>query len=390
MRLAFAHAGLHDCAAMPEPSNHPPSDPFLPRLRAGLSVVPGDGETMVFSPRLESLEAIEDPEGVWAALLAVCDGTTGVEGLPPRLAPAGVELSPSELAEGVEALVAGGFLVDASVDLDDEWSNQRAYIEQLTRGDLDVVRAQERVRSTRALVLGAGGTGSWLALSLAMMGVAELIVVDPDVVEDRNRTRQPYARAAVGRRKVEVLGEIVTGLRPGIAFAGVDLRVDQVEDLSSLVRGVDVVACCADEPSLDVISAIVARACVPAGVPHVICGYRGATGRVGPFWYPRRRAVPCAGCLSIDTDGDAGSVGSRGGRTPMPVSVAQPQLVAAVAASEILHLRAGIRPATTGKLFALDSLTLGSSRSRVPLRSDCPICFGGRKRRLAASSSATV
>ena len=92
---------------------------------------------------------------------------------------------------------------------------------------MDVAAAQERVRGTRALLIGAGGTGSWLALALAMMGVAELMVVDPDVVEDRNRTRQPYPAAAVGRRKVEVLGEIVTGLRPELRYAGVDLRVEQ-------------------------------------------------------------------------------------------------------------------------------------------------------------------
>ena len=286
--------------------------------------------------------------------------------------------------------MAQGLLVDGSADVDDEWSNQRSYIEQLTRGDMDVAAAQGRVRSTRALVLGAGGTGSWLALSLAMMGVAELIVVDPDVVEDRNRTRQPYASASVGRRKVEVLGEIVTGLRPSLSYAGVDLRVEHEDDLSSLAHDIDVVACCADEPSIDVIASLVARVCVPVGVPHIICGYHGATGRVGPFWYPRRRALPCPGCHSLFTAAghERESLDPRPRRPPTPVSVSQPQLVAAVAASEILHFRAGVRPATAGKLFSLDSLTLGSSRSRVPLRSDCPICFGGRKRHIAVSSSA--
>jgi bacteriocin biosynthesis cyclodehydratase domain-containing protein len=189
-----------------------------------------------------------------------------------------------------------------------------------------------------------------------------------------------------------VLGEMVTGLRPGLRYAGVDLRVEQVDDLSSLVQGVDVVACCADEPSLDVIASLIARVCVPVGVPHIICGYHGATGRVGPFWYPRRRALPCPGCHSLFTAAghERESLDPRPRRPPTPVSVSQPQLVAAVAASEILHFRAGVRPATAGKLFSLDSLTLGSSRSRVPLRSDCPICFGGRKRRVAVSSSATA
>jgi bacteriocin biosynthesis cyclodehydratase domain-containing protein len=373
-------------------SNHEP--PRLPRLRSGLSVVPGDGETLVYSPRVESVEAIEDAEGIWAALLGACDGTVGIDGVHARLAGSGIDLSPVEVVEGVAALVSQGLVVDAIADLDDEWSNQRAYIEQLTRSDLDVGAAQARVRSTRALVIGAGGTGSWLAVSLTMMGVADLMVVDPDVVEDRNRTRQPYPADSVGRRKVEVLGEIVTGLRPDLRYAGVDLRVEHEEDLSELVRGRDVVACCADEPSLDAVASVVARACLPAGVPHIVCGYHGASGRVGPFWFPRGRALPCPVCASAsDEAADHGAEALEGRprrRTHTPVSVAQPQMVAALAASEILHFRAGVQPATAGRLFALDSLTLGTARSRVRLRRDCPVCFGGRKRLVAASMPAVV
>ena len=339
------------------------------------------------------MEAIDDPDGAWAALLGACDGTADPDEVQARLARSGFELSRGDLAEGLEELTSQGMLVDASGDLDDEWSNQRAYIEQLTRGELDVDQAQAQVRTTRALVVGAGGTGSWLAIALTMMGVAELVVVDPDVVEERNRTRQPYPQTTVGRRKVEVLGELVTSLRPSLSYAGVDLRVEHVGDLSPLVQDADVVACCADEPSLDAIGAIIAGACLPARVPHILCGYHGATGCVGPFWYPRvrRRALPCPGCYSLfNVTAHVDAVHAQRGKARVAVSVAQPQLVASVAASEILHLRAGLQPATAGRLFALDSLTLASSRSRIPLRSDCPICFGGRKRRVTASSSATV
>jgi bacteriocin biosynthesis cyclodehydratase domain-containing protein len=349
----------------------------------------------VFSPRLSSMEAIDDPDGTWAALLQACDGTADLDTVHDRLSRSAVELSRSDLVDGIEALTAEGLLVDAAGDLDDEWANQRAYIEQLTRGDMDVALAQERVRATRVLLVGAGGTGSWLALALTMMGVAELMVVDPDVVEDRNRTRQPYPADAVGRRKVEVLGEIVTGLRPGLEYAGVDLKVEQPEDLAVLVQDMDVVACCADEPSLDSISNLIAAVCVPARVPHIICGYHGATARVGPFWYPRARPLPCPGCLSLRyqddeayPDDDVAGPRARGVRSA--VSAAQPQLVAAVAAGDILHLRAGVPPATAGRLFVLDLLTLGSSRARVALRSDCPRCFGGRKRHVAVSSSASL
>jgi bacteriocin biosynthesis cyclodehydratase domain-containing protein len=394
--VVFERQALHDGGAMSEPrfrstSDHP--SPTRPRLRTGLSVAAREGQTLVFSARPESFEAIDDPDGTWAALLQACDGSVGLDGLGARLARRGVDLSPEELAEGVDSLLSHGLIVDAADDVADEWSSQRAYLEQLSRGGMNVASMQDRVRKTRVLVLGAGGIGTWLAQSLAMMGVAELIVVDPDLVEDSNRTRQPYPADSVGRRKVEVLGEIVTGLRPGLRYVGVDLRVEQPGDLSSLIENVDVVASCADEPSVEVVAGLVASVCLPARVPHLIAAYNGPIGRVGPFWYPRRRPLPCYGCLARvrDTDDRAYGLSSAelavaapGGRRTA-VSAAQSQVVAALVAGEILHLRAGIPPATAGRVVVLDLLTLRSHRSRVPVRDDCPRCSGGRLQHAAAS-----
>jgi adenylyltransferase/sulfurtransferase len=328
-----------------------------------------------------SVDSIDDPDGTWASILRACDGSASLEEVRARVVLDGFDLTAEAVLEGVGELVASGLVVDAANDVIDDWANQRAYIEQLARNGLDVTQAQARVRATRAVVIGAGGTGSWLSISLAMLGVAELMVIDADVVEERNRTRQPYPADSLGRRKVEVLGEIVTGLRPDLRFSGVDLRVERVEDLAPLIRDADVVACCADEPTLAAVAAIIAGACVPAGVPHLLCGYHGASGRVGPFWYPRRRPVPCAGCHAIAVDAHVDGSPRRAGKTPFAVSVAQPQLVASLAASEILHHRAGVPPATTGRLFALDSLTLQTRRARVTLREDCPGCRGGRSGR---------
>ena len=375
-------------------TTHDHARPTLPRLRTGLTISARDGQTMVFSARPESFEAIDDPDGTWAALLRACDGTSDLVAVRARLARAGVDLSVEAIGEGVEALTRHGLLVDAAGDVADEWSSQRAYLEQLTRGEIDVSMAQERVRRSRILILGAGGIGSWLAHALAMMGVAELIVVDPDRVEDRNRTRQPYPADTVGRRKVEVLGEMVTRLRPGLEYAGVDLRVESPSDLSALVQGVDVVASCADEPSVEVVAALVAGVCLPARIPHIIAAYNGPVVRVGPFWHPRRRPLPCHGCLSLARDTDDRDFGlssaelaaaAPGGKRAA-VSAAQSQVVAALVAGEILHLRAGVAPATAGRVAVLDLLTLRSHRSRVPVRDDCAICSGGRRRRVAVAS----
>ena len=262
---------------------------------------------------------------------------------------------------------------------------------------MDVAAAAGAGAARRAsLVLGAGGIGSWLALSLAMMGVAELIVVDPDVVEDRNRTRQPYAvrfgRAPEGRgaRRDRDGPPPRPPLRrrrsPRRARATISARSSQ---------DVDVVACCADEPSLDVDRRRSSRASAcRRGCRTSSAATTGRPGASGPFWYPRRRAAPVPR-LPLAVVSPTTGLRTRRASSPSATQAANAcqrlrsrSSSPAVAASEILHFRAGVRPATAGKLFSLDSLTLGSSRSRVPLRSDCPICFGGRKRHVAVSSSA--
>ena len=50
------------------------------------------------------MEAIEDLDGVWAALLRACDGTADLDGVHARLVESSVELSRSDIAAGIAAL----------------------------------------------------------------------------------------------------------------------------------------------------------------------------------------------------------------------------------------------------------------------------------------------
>src|ERR1700712_3219935 len=94
--------------------------PTRPRLRAGFSVVPGEHETVVYSPRLRSADSIEDPDGVWAALLGACDGSASVEEVRARVLREGFDLAPADVDEGITALVESGLVVDAVGDVHDD------------------------------------------------------------------------------------------------------------------------------------------------------------------------------------------------------------------------------------------------------------------------------
>lgn len=73
----------------------------------------------------------------------------------------------------------------------------------------------ERVLSTRIIVLGLGGVGSWCAEGLARSGVGSLTLVDADVICPTNVNRQLQATpSTVGRGKAEVLAERLREINP--------------------------------------------------------------------------------------------------------------------------------------------------------------------------------
>jgi hypothetical protein len=109
----------------------------------------------------------------------------------------------------------------------------------------------ETLRSLRVGVVGCSGTGSWVVELLARLGVGELVLVDPDNVEDVNLNRIVHAstRDADQRRpKVDVLADAIrrSGLPTDIeTFAadvyesGIVRRLSRCDVLFGCVDSID-------------------------------------------------------------------------------------------------------------------------------------------------------
>lgn len=67
-----------------------------------------------------------------------------------------------------------------------------------------------------ATVVGLGGTGSWVAMQLALLGVQTLTLIDADTVEIHNLNRLPVPPEAIGKSKVVAVAEEITRLRPHV------------------------------------------------------------------------------------------------------------------------------------------------------------------------------
>ena len=69
----------------------------------------------------------------------------------------------------------------------------------------------EKLAGCPVTVIGAGAVGSVTAFTLAKMGLVDLTVYDPDIVEEHNLPNQWFRTSDVGRRKVDALSEIIQG-----------------------------------------------------------------------------------------------------------------------------------------------------------------------------------
>lgn len=104
---------------------------------------------------------------------------------------------------------------------------------------LNTVRHEEVFSPTafgnkRVDVIGAGATGSRIALSLAKLGVSNLHVWDFDTVESHNITNQAFRLTDIGKPKVEALAEIVKEAT-GLEIVQHPEKVDGTQKLAEVV-----------------------------------------------------------------------------------------------------------------------------------------------------------
>jgi tRNA A37 threonylcarbamoyladenosine dehydratase len=76
-------------------------------------------------------------------------------------------------------------------------------------------KAQEKIRSSKILIIGIGGVGSWVAESLARTGIGSMTLVDLDDICVTNVNRQILAiSSTVGQFKVDVMKKRVLDIHP--------------------------------------------------------------------------------------------------------------------------------------------------------------------------------
>ncbi len=173
--------------------------------------------------------------------------------------------------------------------------------------------AQKRVG-----VAGVGSGGGFVALSLAMSGVGQLVLIDADVIKETNIVRHVADRRYLGRPKAEAVADLILARNPAAQVTAIHGRIedhlDALAGLDLLVVGLD-----GEGPKYTL-----NEACLSLGLPAVYAGVyeRGEGGDVvlitpgsGPCyacWAAELREEVIAGHEDDSAPLDYGMIGPEG------------------------------------------------------------------------------
>lgn len=122
------------------------------------------------------------------------------------------------------------------------------FYENMTHRTVMVIgeKALEQLSKTRVIIFGVGGVGSWCAESLIRSGLADLTMVDSDIICPTNINRQIQATAKnIGALKVEELGKRLLEINPSANVASLhtayEERTSKKFDLGSYDYVVDAI-----------------------------------------------------------------------------------------------------------------------------------------------------
>lgn len=214
-------------------------------------------------------------------------------------------------------------------------------------------KGQQKLKTARVLVVGAGGLGCPVLVALIGAGVGQLTIVDGDVVSIGNLARQwLYAMKDVGQNKSSAARAVLSARNPFV-------RIDVVEQMfdagnaESLVAAHDLVVDATDDAEARY---LIDSVCAKQDRPWVHGALYREGGQVAVFWdrcaarytglYPQKSAAPsCAG---------AGVLGATA------------SMIGNLQAMEVIKLITGSAQPAIGSLRVMDTTSQKLSQLVLP------------------------
>jgi sulfur-carrier protein adenylyltransferase/sulfurtransferase len=226
------------------------------------------------------------------------------------------------------------------------------------------LEGQQRLKSARVLVVGAGGLGSPAAMYLAAAGAGTIGLVDFDRVDLSNLQRQIiHDTAAIGTPKLESAARRLSQINPHISIPSFATRLTS-DNALDILAGFDIILDGSDNfPTRYLIN----DACVLLGKPYVYGSILRFDGQVSLF---DAKTGPCYRCLFAEPP-PPGLVPScaEGG-----VLGVLPGIIGSIQALEAIKWILGTGETLAGRLLLLDALTMKTREIALQKDPACSVC----------------
>jgi adenylyltransferase/sulfurtransferase len=223
---------------------------------------------------------------------------------------------------------------------------------------------QEKLLSSKILVVGMGGLGSPAGLYLAAAGVGTLGLVDFDEVELSNLQRQIiHTTEDLGKRKVQSAKEALRAINPDITLNEYDEKLTS-KNIMEIISNYDLILDGSDNfPTRFLLN----DACVLAEKTNVYGAVFRFEGQMTVF-APRKG--PCLRCFipeipppgSVPRCQEAGILGVL------------PGVIGSLQATEAIKIVLGIGRPLIGRFLVFDALEMEWSEFKLSKNPKCPAC----------------
>jgi adenylyltransferase/sulfurtransferase len=223
---------------------------------------------------------------------------------------------------------------------------------------------QRRLKSSRALLVGAGGLGSPVAMYLAAAGVGTIGLVEYDDVDLSNLQRQIlHGTAAIGASKLDSARDRLGDINPHVQIEPYATRLTSANALE-IARAYDVIV---DGTDNFATRYLLNDTSVLLGIPNVYGAVHRFEGQASVFG---AEGGPCYRCLFreppppelVPSCAEAGVLG------------VVPGLVGTIQATEAIKLLLGLGDTLVGRLLTIDALTMAFRTIAIERDPQCPAC----------------
>jgi molybdopterin/thiamine biosynthesis adenylyltransferase/rhodanese-related sulfurtransferase len=223
---------------------------------------------------------------------------------------------------------------------------------------------QQKLLSSKVLLLGAGGLGSPAALYLAAAGVGTIGIIDMDVVDASNLQRQIlHNMDRIGERKVDSAKKTLTALNPDVNVVTYDVRLG-ADNVLQIIDGYDLIVDGTDNfPTRYLVNDAALLKRIPV-VHGSIFRFEGQATVFAPY------EGPCYRCLIPEPPPPelAPSCAEAG------VLGVLPGIIGSIQAIEAIKVLLGLGDPLIGRLLAYDSLEQSFRTFKVNRDPNCPAC----------------